>query len=603
MKNSANRCRAIAGLFLLATLGIYLGGARGPYMADDFPNLAHNDALLIEDLSWQSVREAALSSPASPYRRPLAMLSFALNFSIAGSLEPLSAKVINIILHLLTGMGVLALTVNLLPHMRLPGGRRMGPRHIENAALLVTALWMLHPLFVSTVLYAVQRMTILSALFTFWGAAAYLHLRQRLAGRVREYLKLACVVCLFTAAAFLSKENGLLLPGFLLLLDWFCFGLRPPPGAPQVGRWIWLGTLTVPVAFVLLYLLRYGVLHWDDVPQTYSFTVQERLLTQFRALAHYAGWLMLANPEPMSLYHDDIPLSRSLLAPPTTLWCALIWLAAGALAIRLARTRQVPAFCLLWFLWGHVLESTILPLSPVFEHRNYLPGYGLLLAIVLAVQAGAQYLELRPLLRRTMIVLLLVILPAGLLVERVQAWGGEREFVIHSLKQQPDSALTLLLVANFLARNSEYDAALSALRNAQDLNPGEAAFVLAESALRCEHEPAARFDPALAARLDSLTVDGLRTTTARRQFVAMVTVCLNSAGNYAALLPLYERMQRHRFYSVAMYSLYGIGAALAHRGDWPGALRYWDEAVANYPQAKDLKPQLERLRGQLGKNN
>ena len=43
------------------------------------------------------------------------------------------------------------------------------------------------------------------------------------------------------------------------------------------------------------------------------------------------------------------------------------------------------AFGLAWFLIGHALESTVLPLEIAHEHRNYLPLFGLVLAAVQGV--------------------------------------------------------------------------------------------------------------------------------------------------------------------------------------------------------------------------
>jgi hypothetical protein len=61
-------------------------------------------------------------------------------------------------------------------------------------------------------------------------------------------------------------------------------------------------------------------------------------------------------------------------------------LVAVVASILLARKRApLVAFGLAWFLIGHSLESTLLPLEIAHEHRNYLPLFGLVLAAVQAV--------------------------------------------------------------------------------------------------------------------------------------------------------------------------------------------------------------------------
>src|SRR5690606_17359807 len=46
----------------------------------------------------------------------------------------------------------------------------------------------------------------------------------------------------------------------------------------------------------------------------------------------------------------------------------------------LRRRQPALSFAIAWFLAGHALESTIFPLELVYEHRNYLPAVGPLLA-------------------------------------------------------------------------------------------------------------------------------------------------------------------------------------------------------------------------------
>jgi tetratricopeptide (TPR) repeat protein len=57
------------------------------------------------------------------------------------------------------------------------------------------------------------------------------------------------------------------------------------------------------------------------------------------------------------------------------------WLALAALALAVRRRYSVPAFAVFWYLGGHALESTVLPLELYFEHRNYLPLLGAAFAL------------------------------------------------------------------------------------------------------------------------------------------------------------------------------------------------------------------------------
>ena len=114
--------------------------------------------------------------------------------------------------------------------------------------------------------------------------------------------------------------------------------------------------------------------------QLRPFSLTERLLTEGRVLWFYLDLIVAPDLKAFGLYHDDFVVSTGLLSPWTTL-PALLGLAGLVLLAWLARTRApVVAFGILWFLIGHALESTVLPLELVHEHRNYLPVLGILLA-------------------------------------------------------------------------------------------------------------------------------------------------------------------------------------------------------------------------------
>jgi tetratricopeptide (TPR) repeat protein len=81
----------------------------------------------------------------------------------------------------------------------------------------------------------------------------------------------------------------------------------------------------------------------------------------------------------MGLYQDDFIISRSFIQPPTTLMCLLGW---TAIAVAIYRWRHNPTiraagFGILFFLSAHLLESTVFALEIYFEHRNYLPAFGI----------------------------------------------------------------------------------------------------------------------------------------------------------------------------------------------------------------------------------
>ncbi|MFI4921014.1 MAG: hypothetical protein ACHQAZ_05175, partial [Gammaproteobacteria bacterium] len=109
-----------------------------------------------------------------------------------------------------------------------------------------------------------------------------------------------------------------------------------------------------------------------------DFTPYERVLSECRILLDYLRWALIPDIRQLALFHDDINPSRGLLSPASTLPSVIAIL--GILAASIALRKRTPLLSLgvLWFFAGHLMESTILPLELVFEHRNYLPIFGLI---------------------------------------------------------------------------------------------------------------------------------------------------------------------------------------------------------------------------------
>lgn len=378
----AARARWVVAGGLLALLAlaaaIYRPGLSGDFIFDDFPSIAANSALLFDSGDFAAWRRAVLSGTAGWGGRPLAMLSFAVDAALHG-LDPYWFKLTNLFIHLGNVLLVFVLTQRLLGMVR---PAVVEPRAGPFVALAVAAFWGLHPLQLTGVLYVVQRMTSLSAMFVLLALVAYLWLRQSLRdGRRGGALAAAALAVSSGLAAVCAKESALLLPLFCLSLEIVVAGDSSPARRRRRGLMLLALTLLPVLAF-------FALNGWDALQNQYryrNFTATERLLTEARVLWHYLGWLLVPDAGRMGLHHDDIALSRGLLDPPTTL-AALCGL-GGLLALAWCKRRSAPWFagCLLFFLGGHLIESTLVPLDIAYEHRNYLPGYGIILCCTILV--------------------------------------------------------------------------------------------------------------------------------------------------------------------------------------------------------------------------
>ncbi|MEW6168611.1 MAG: hypothetical protein AB1651_13080 [Pseudomonadota bacterium] len=438
-----SRSGAAIYLFILCVLVgvLYLQGLPGEFLFDDYQNIVANDALQSVNQGGEQWLVAAFSSSAGMLYRPLSMLSFALTYSVAG-LDPGAFKAVNVAIHLSCALLIFALVRRLAPWLMAATTQvDQGGRKAWGIALLTTALWALHPLHVSGVLYAVQRMNQLAALFTLLGLLCYVEGRLRLLREGRGLFTALGGLGVFGLLAVLSKENGALILAYALVIEVmaFRFGAPKPAQRRTLQAWFVL-TLGVPVAAFGLFLL----LDPDWLTRGYAvrdFGAPERLLTQARVLFHYLFWLLLPWPPWLGLYHDDLAVSRGLLAPPTTLLAIAGWVLVLGTAWRLRRRVPLFGFAVLWFLAGHAMESTLIPLEMVFEHRNYLPSLGVLFALAAgAWQLASRYLAPAASIGLGAAALLVLAVALG---QRTHTWGDTYRLALTQAEHHPKSPRSL----------------------------------------------------------------------------------------------------------------------------------------------------------------
>jgi len=442
---------------LLAAMIVYWPGLNGGYIFDDYPNIVDNPGVHINHATASDLAGAALSSPSSEFRRPLASLSFALNY-LATGLDPWPMKLTNLLIHLCNGVLLYGMLCELLRFRTL----KDSPIAADDAAsrrliLVVTASWLLLPINLTAVLYVVQRMESLAQLAVLGGLWGYLWGRRRmlLGDRWRGLAAATSSLGLGVILGVLAKESAVLLPMYAFLVEYTVLRFANHQGRTDRQLvLLYVLVLALPATIGLAWLLPHML-----APAAYStrpYTLVERLLTEPRVLLDYLHWTLLPDPRVLSLYHDDFRFSRGLLAPPSTLGALIALAALFGVAVWQRKPRPIVALGVLWFFAAHLLTATIVPLELVYEHRNYFASIGVLLALF-TLLLGLRQIAL-PIVRGTVAALLLALF-AGVTLLRAEAWSNPIMLAVGEANLHPESPRANYEAARLLVIASNYNAA------------------------------------------------------------------------------------------------------------------------------------------------
>jgi hypothetical protein len=560
----------LTGLLVLTTL-VYSAGLRGPFLFDDLTNILQPfEAWLKGATGWHQI---VFGNDSGLLGRPVSMLTFIANAATTG-LAPWPFKATNLAIHLTCGAILYAVIACLLRRdIRLQS-------HAKSAALAVSALWLLHPMQVSTVLYVVQRMAQLSAMFMLLALLIYVHGRGLLErGHIRRaLLTLFFLLPVATVAAALCKENGALVPLLCAVIELGYFKPHDGTSRPFAVKLFYALFLLLP-GLAAFYL--YG-LHPQRLIDSYQgrlFTLGERVLSEPRVLMDYMGALLLPRGPSLGIYTDDFVVSHGLMDPPSTL-LAIIGLCALVVVAWWSRN-HIPAFFtgIGLYLAGQAMESTVFPLELYFEHRNYLPSAGFFLAVVgLAAWLLAQTLKFsrQPETLRSILgygVAGLFILLSFATFARASVWGSWPLLAAQGAQQHPQSLRAQLDYANMLEANGNMAGAqqvvsrLERMDNPAARHAGTINTILLQCVAKGETSPTAvaRISTMAGAKLqlaEMLAFEKLGsylqthdcTNLGKSQLAALMVAIVDAAPQPAALTQLW----RSRFNASQLYAKSGM---------------------------------------------
>lgn len=334
-----------------------------PWYYDDFHNIVDNPALrkINFEQFWHS--------------RGLVNITFSLNYAIHGLNLP-GYHLVNILFHLLTSLFVFLVAKRIF-------------KDSPWWACCVALLFALHPLQTQAVTYVVQRMATMAGLFFFLSLYLYVRGRER-AGLHRSGWPFWIGAWLCGALAVLCKENAATLPAAIVLFELFYSDGRRCPLSKKI-------LYVLPFALVPLWIaaqkIGLPVFSGGSMQQVGNFeTVQAAekvaplryFVTELPVLWHYLR--MLVAPWGQALDYG-YPFATSLVNVKSVLsGFGLVIL----LGVSWWYRKQLPwlLFGISWILLTLSVESTFIPLDPVYEHRLYIPMFGFAVLIISFLRDG-----------------------------------------------------------------------------------------------------------------------------------------------------------------------------------------------------------------------
>jgi len=429
----------------LLAIVVYLPAIRSEegFVLDDValvgenPRLSHRhgwEALLL-DRYWDRRR------PDERLWRPLAVASLALDAARAGREAP-SFRRTNVALHVLISLLVCVLAFEVLP---------------RRPALLAALVFASHPVHAEAVVSAANgRCELLSLGWTL--IAALLHLRAR-RGQGLGSLALYPIAGAALAAAWLSKENALIAPALIALLEL----TRRRAGPPTLRRVLtFLGPYLLYSLFLAGYLgCRWVALEGQILPRSGAWALgsagfSERLL--LAASTSLEGLLASLTPA-QTAAHYPLPSLTGGDIPAGAAWLGVLVIAApslGALGARDPRIRVLGAG-LLGTLLAQVPALNLIPIGVVRADRLlYTPS----LFAGLALGAGAGVVLSRHPRRRLLATLGLGILLLGFGLragDNARAWTRDDLIWGQTLERFPDLGRAHLELGRSFAARADFD--------------------------------------------------------------------------------------------------------------------------------------------------
>lgn len=427
-------------IFLIVLICIsYSNTLHSPFVYDDLYGISENRYIQIREISLNGLSDIIKHSYARS--RPVSNITLALNY-MYGGLDTFGYHAVNISIHILTAIFIYLLFLTIFRTRTLESYHD----HAPVLAFAIAGLWSLNPVQTQAVTYIIQRMTSLATMFYIISFYCYVKASAKKAHEIRGKSIFYGLAFLASVLAMGSKEIAITLPLVFLLYEYFVFvrnNEKSMRGLMKKVLFLTICTMVIALAYIK-FQNPLTFIEKHLIGEIVSFNIQDgqigitqKIMTEARVIFYYISLFLFPHPSRQMLLYD-YPVSSSLFAPLTTIISIITFFSLIFLAFRLKK-KPLISFFILWYFTNLMLESTVIKLHLVFEHRLYLPSVGIAAIVILLLWKGARRYNIstRPVVGACHI---LFIMLAFMTYNRNGIWRDDVTLYEDNLRKNPNSS-------------------------------------------------------------------------------------------------------------------------------------------------------------------
>lgn len=579
-------CISVALFYSICTFAIYSHTLNAPFYFDGIKRIKDNPYVRVSELSVEQLLKSVFN-PFSLATRPVSNISIALNYYFHQYNLP-GYHIINIIIHFFTGFLLFVLIKNLLKRNKNLNGDQSVSGYgndLTLTAFFSALIWLSHPLHTSSVTYIIQRMNSMAGMFFLVALICYM--KGRIVTTSKSFKKILKVrIDYFWYAGGFSawllslgcKETTAVLLIIVLLLEFYFFQDLNKEWITRNLKYL----IPISIAFFIVAVIYLGA---DPIGKLSSlsdfskntFTFKERVITQTRVVIYYITLILYPHPLRLNLDYN-YPLSHALTDPLMTLAALFAIITLLFFSFYTAKKNRLLSFCILWYFINLSVESSIIPLAIIFEHRTYLPSMLIPVCIILPFKDKIR--------RKKLLITTLIGIGICFSIwtyERNQIWNNKLTFWKDCIKKSPNKERPYINLVKALILDNQLNNAMHYLTIALDINPNSKEGLLNMGAIS---QKLGKRDKALNYFTKAIEIDPNEAKAHNN-----IGTIYKDLGKFDDALQHYNRAITLNPFLPETY--YNRGVLFEIKGKS-------QKALADFNQAVQLKPDLAKLRLKLG---